>query len=235
MAKVPLILLPGTLCDERLWEMVNLSDLAEVKVCDVSKADTIEGLAKSVLEDAPERFALAGLSLGGIISLEIMRLAPERVMKLALLDTNPNPPQPEQISGWERFIEMANNGQFLDITRKYLLPVLIHQDRRHDEALVSKIIDMAEKVGKVGYINQLKAVMTRSDQRSILSTIDCPTMILVGKEDMVCPVQMSEFLKEKIPGARLEIVNHSGHLSALEQPGKVSALLRDWLMKGEER
>ncbi|MFD9627293.1 alpha/beta fold hydrolase [Peribacillus muralis] len=235
MAIVPLILLPGTLCDERLWEMVNLSDLAEVKVCDVSKADTIEGLAKSVLEDAPERFALAGLSLGGIISLEIMRLAPERVMKLALLDTNPNPPQPEQISGWERFIEMANNGQFLDITRKYLLPVLIHQDRRHDEALVSKIIDMAEKVGKVGYINQLKAVMTRSDQRPILSAIDCPTMILVGKEDMVCPVQMSEFLKENIPGARLEIVNHSGHLSALEQPEKVSALLRDWLMKGEER
>ncbi|MCK1992254.1 alpha/beta hydrolase [Peribacillus muralis] len=235
MAKVPLILLPGTLCDERLWETMNLSDLAEVKVCDVSKADTIEGLAKSVLEDAPERFALAGLSLGGIISLEIMRLAPERVMKLALLDTNPNPPQPEQISGWERFIEMANNGQFLDITRKYLLPVLIHQDRRHDEALVSKIIDMAEKVGKVGYINQLKAVMTRSDQRPILSAIDCPTMILVGKEDMVCPVQMSEFLTENIPGARLEIVNHSGHLSALEQPEKVSALLRDWLMKGEER
>ena len=94
MDKVPLILLPGTLCDERLWEMVNLSDLADVKVCDVSKADTIEGIAKSVLEEAPDKFALAGLSLGGIISLEIMRIAPERVMKLALLDTNPNPPQP---------------------------------------------------------------------------------------------------------------------------------------------
>ncbi|WP_285767317.1 alpha/beta hydrolase [Peribacillus sp. SI8-4] len=231
MKKVPLMLLPGTLCDERLWESVNLSDMADVRVCDVTKADTIEGLAKSVLKEAPDRFALAGLSLGGIISLEIMRLAPERVIKLALLDTNPSPPQPEQISGWGRFIEMANNGQFLDITRNHLLPVLIHPDRRSDEALVSKIIDMANKVGPKGYINQLKAVMTRSDQRPILSDIQCPTVILVGREDAVCPVHMSEFLQKNIPEASLEIVNHSGHLITLEQPGKVSSLLRDWLMK----
>ncbi|PAK40786.1 alpha/beta fold hydrolase [Peribacillus simplex] len=229
MGKVPLILLPGTLCDERLWEMVNLSDLADVKVCDVSKADTIEGIAKSVLEEAPDKFALAGLSLGGIISLEIMRIAPERVMKLALLDTNPNPPSLEQIEGWERFVEMANNGQFLDITLHHLLPVLIHPDRRNDEALVSKIIDMAEKVGKEGYINQLKAVMTRSDQRPILAAIECPTMILAGKEDRVCPVHMSEFLNKNIPAASLEIICHSGHLSTLEQPEKVSAAMRKWL------
>jgi pimeloyl-ACP methyl ester carboxylesterase len=229
MAKVPLILLPGTLCDERLWETVNLSDLADVKVCDVSKADTIEGIAKSVLEEAPDKFALAGLSLGGIISLEIMRIAPERVIKLALLDTNPNPPSLEQIEGWERFIDMANNGQFLDITINHLLPVLIHPHRRNDEGLVSTIIDMAEKVGIEGYINQLKAVMTRSDQRPILSTISCPTMILVGREDRVCPLRMSEFLTENIPAANLEIISHSGHLSPLEQPEKVSAALREWL------
>ncbi|MFJ9384328.1 alpha/beta fold hydrolase [Peribacillus sp. NPDC101481] len=229
MAKVPLILLPGTLCDERLWETVNLSDLADVKVCDVSKADTIEGIAKSVLEEAPDKFALAGLSLGGIISLEIMRIAPKRVIKLALLETNPNPPSLEQIEGWERFIDMANNGQFLDITINHLLPVLIHPDRRNDEGLVSTIIDMAEKVGIEGYINQLKAVMTRSDQRPILSTISCPTMILVGREDRVCPLHMSEFLTENIPRANLEIISHSGHLSPLEQPEKVSAALREWL------
>ncbi|CAH0238753.1 Sigma factor SigB regulation protein RsbQ [Peribacillus simplex] len=229
MDKVPLILLPGTLCDERLWETVNLSDLTDVKVCDVSKADTIEGIAKSVLEEAPDKFALAGLSLGGIISLEIMRLAPERVMKLALLDTNPNPPSLEQIAGWERFIDMANNGQFLDITINHLLPVLIHPDRRNDEALVSKIIDMAEKIGIKGYINQLKAVMTRSDQRPILPAIACPTMILVGRDDRVCPLHMSEFLSENIPTSSLEIISHSGHLSPLEQPEKVSAALRKWL------
>ncbi|ASS95475.1 alpha/beta fold hydrolase [Peribacillus simplex] len=229
MDKVPLILLPGTLCDERLWETVNLSDLTDVKVCDVSKADTIEGIAKSVLEEAPDKFALAGLSLGGIISLEIMRLAPERVMKLALLDTNPNPPTLEQIEGWERFIDMANNGQFLDITINHLLPVLIHPDRRNDEALVSKIIDMAEKIGIKGYINQLKAVMTRSDQRPILPAIACPTMILVGRDDRVCPLHMSEFLSENIPTSSLEIISHSGHLSPLEQPEKVSAALRKWL------
>ncbi|MFD6210457.1 alpha/beta fold hydrolase [Peribacillus sp. NPDC060253] len=229
MDKVPLILLPGTLCDERLWEKVNLSDHAEVKVCDVSRADTIEGIAKSVLENAPDKFALAGLSLGGIISLEIMRLAPDRVMKLALLDTNPNPPSLEQIAGWERFIDMANNGHFLDITIQHLLPVLIHPDRRNDETLASTIIDMAKKIGNEGYINQLKAVMTRSDQRPILQTISCPTIVLVGKEDKVCPVHMSEFLTKNIPSARLEVVDHSGHLITLEQPVKVSRLLRNWL------
>ncbi|MED3984996.1 alpha/beta hydrolase [Peribacillus simplex] len=229
MDKVPLILLPGTLCDERLWETVNLADLADVKVCDVSKADTIEGIAKSVLEEAPDKFALAGLSLGGIISLEIMSLAPERVMKLALLDTNPNPPTLEQIEGWERFIDMANNGQFLDITINHLLPVLIHPVRRNDESLVSKIIDMAEKIGIEGYINQLKAVMTRSDQRPILPAIACPTMILIGRDDRVCPLHMSEFLSENIPTSSLEIISHSGHLSPLEQPEKVSAALRKWL------
>ncbi|RAS91815.1 hypothetical protein A3863_04880 [Priestia endophytica] len=231
MAKTPLFLVPGTLCDERLWshQIENLSDVAEVKVCDVTKDDSISRMAQSILEEAPDKFALAGLSLGGIISLEIMRLAPERVIKLALLDTNPTPPEHDQIATWEGFINMANNGQFLDITITHLLPILIHPDRRKDETLVSTIIDMAKKIGKEGYINQLKAVMTRSDQRPILSTITCPTMVLVGKEDMVCPVHMSEFLTESIPTASLEIVDHSGHLSALEQPEKVSALLKKWL------
>ncbi|MED3726324.1 alpha/beta hydrolase [Priestia filamentosa] len=231
MAKTPLILIPGTLCDNRLWghQRRYLSDIAEVNICEVTKGDSISSLAHSILEKAPEKFALAGLSLGGIISLEIMRLAPERVIKLALLDTNPNPPHPDQIATWERFINMANNGQFLDITITHLLPILIHPDRKKDETLVSTIIDMARQIGKDGYINQLKAVMTRSDQRSILSTIACPTIVLVGKEDMVCPVHMSEFLTESIPTARLEIVDYSGHLITLEQPEKVSALLRGWL------
>ena len=231
MAKTPLILLPGTLCDERLWghQLKYLSDIAEVTIGDVTKEDSISSLAHSILKKAPERFALAGLSLGGIISLEIMRIAPERVIKLALLDTNPNPPDYNQIAVWERFIDMANNGQFLDITITHLLPILIHPNRRKDEALVSTIIDMAKKIGKESYIKQLKAVITRLDQRPILSTIACPTMVLVGKEDMVCPVHMSEFLTESIPTASLEIIEHSGHLSTLEQPEKVSALLKGWL------
>jgi pimeloyl-ACP methyl ester carboxylesterase len=232
MSKTPLLLVPGTLCDERLWkhQIENLSDLAEVKVCDVTKHDSITGLAQSILEKAPEKFALAGLSLGGIISLEIMRLAPERVKKLALLDTNPTPPKSEQISGWEKFIDMANNGQFLTITIDHLIPVLIHPDRRKDETLVETIIGMAEKIGKDAYINQLKAVIGRSDQRPILSTIICPTMVIVGSEDRICSIHMSEFITENISNSCLEIVNNSGHLSTLEQPETVSFLLRKWLI-----
>ncbi len=232
MTKTPLLLVPGTLCDERLWshQIENLSDLAEVKVCDVTKDDSIYGLAQSILEEAPEKFALAGLSLGGIISLEIMRLAPERVKKLALLDTNPNPPKSEQISSWEKFIEMANNGQFLTITKNELLPVLIHPERRNDDRLIETIIDMAEKIGKDAYINQLKAVMGRSDQRPILPTIICPTMVIVGSEDKICPIHMSKYIAENISTSSLEIVDKSGHLSTLEQPEIVSSLLRKWLI-----
>ncbi|MGM7724277.1 alpha/beta fold hydrolase [Metabacillus sp. Hm71] len=231
MSKTPLLLVPGTLCDERLWkhQIESLSDLAEVKVCDVTRQDSITGLAKSILEEAPDKFALAGLSLGGIISLEIMRLAPERVKKLALLDTNPTPPKSEQISGWEKFIDMANNGQFLTITIDHLIPVLIHPDRRKDDSLVETILDMAKKIGKDAYINQLKAVMGRLDQRPILATIKCPTMVIVGKEDRVCPIQMSEFIAENIATSCLEIIDKCGHLSTLEQPEIVSILLRKWL------
>jgi len=230
-SRIPLILLPGTLCDERLWQyqLESLQDIAKVTVGNITQHNTIKALAEDVLAKAPREFALAGLSLGGIVALEIMRIAPERVLKLALLDTNPYPPRLEQRSMWERFFEMIDNNQFMDITREHLLPVLIHPDKQNNEEVVSVILDMAEKVGEDAYINQLKAVMNREDQRTILPSITCSTTIIVGREDRVCPVHMSEYMAASVTNATLEIIENAGHLITLEQPENVTRHLRRWL------
>ncbi|MBO1909822.1 alpha/beta fold hydrolase [Sporosarcina sp. 6E9] len=230
--RIPLIFLPGTLCDARLWQyqMESLEGIADITVGNISRKDSIKALAMDVLSEAPQEFALAGLSLGGIVALEIMRIAPERVTKLALLDTNPYPPKIEQRRIWDRYFEMITNNQFMDITKKHLLPVLIHPDQQNDKELVSVILRMAETVGEEAYINQLKAVMNRNDQTSILPTISCPTTIIVGKEDQICPVHMSVYMATTIPGSNIKIIENAGHLITLEQPEIVNKYLREWLL-----
>lgn len=233
MTKEHLILLPGTLCNENLWryQMEDLADVAAIQVGDLTKDDTIQGMATSILNKAPALFSLAGLSMGGIVAMEIMRQAPERVKKLALLDTNPNPPHPEQIKGWESFIDMAQHGKFMDVTEKYLLPVLIHPDRQKDLDLIETIKKMAEDVGPKGMINQMMALMTRPDSRENLSAIECPTLVLLGRQDMLCPIDIHEYLVSNIPNASLSVIEECGHLSTLERPEEVTSCLYDWIMK----
>jgi pimeloyl-ACP methyl ester carboxylesterase len=233
MTKEHLILLPGTLCNENLWrnQIDDLADVAAIQVGDLTNDDTIQGMATSILNKAPALFSLAGLSMGGIVATEIMRQAPERVKKLALLDTNPNPPLPEQIKGWENFIDMAQHGKFMDVTEKYLLPVLIHPDRQKDLDLIETIKKMAEDVGPKGMINQMKALMTRPDGRENLSAIECPTLVLLGRQDMLCPIDMHEYLVSNIPNASLSVIEECGHLSTLERPEEVTSCLYDWIMK----
>jgi pimeloyl-ACP methyl ester carboxylesterase len=232
MTKEHLILLPGTLCTENLWkhQVDHLADVADIQVGDLTKDDTIQGMATSILREAPAVFSLAGLSMGGIVAMEIIRQAPERVKKLALLDTNPNPPRPEQITGWENFIYMAKHGEFMDVTEKYLLPVLIHPDRQEDLDLVKTIKEMAEDVGPKAMTRQMMALMTRPDIREFLSVIKCPTLVLLGRQDALCSMEMHEYLISVIPNAKLSIIEESGHLSTLERPEEVTSLLRNWLL-----
>lgn len=232
MSKEDLILLPGTLCTESLWknQIEHLSDVANIQVGDLTQNDTIQGMAESILREAPSEFSLAGLSMGGIVAMELMRQAPERVKRLALLDTNPTPPRSEQIAGWENFIAMANNGQFMDITEKYLLPVLIHPDRQKDDDLVQTIMQMAEDIGPKAMIRQMKALMTRPDVRENLSSIKSPTLVLLGRQDKLCSLLMHEYLVSVIPDSTLSVIEKCGHLSTLERPEEVTAVLRDWLL-----
>ncbi|MBT2698550.1 alpha/beta hydrolase [Bacillus sp. ISL-40] len=232
MSKEDLILLPGTLCTESLWkyQIEQLSDVANIQVGDLTQNDTIQGMAESILREAPSEFCLAGLSMGGIVALEIMRQAPERVKRLALLDTNPTPPRSEQIAGWENFIAMANNGRFLEITEKYLLPVLIHPNRQKDDNLVKTIIQMAEDIGPNAMSRQMNALMTRPDVREHLSSIKSPTLVILGDQDELCPIGMHEYLASVIPNAELAVIENCGHLSTMERPKEVTTVLRDWLL-----
>lgn len=231
MNKEQLILLPGTLCSEILWsdQIEHLSDIADTHVGDLTQDETIQGMAKSILRKAPPEFSLAGLSMGGIVAMEVVRQAPERVKRLALLDTNPLPPRAEQIKGWENFIGMANEGRFTEVTEKYLLPGLVHPGRLKDLNLIEKIIKMAEDIGPKAMIKQMKALMTRPDAREHLSKINCPTLVLLGRQDALCSIEMHEFLTSAIPNAKLCVIEECGHLSTMEKPEEVTLALRSWL------
>lgn len=225
-----LILLPGLLCDARLWQHQSeaLSAIAQVSVADLTAEGTIGAMARHVLSRAPEQFALAGLSMGGYVALEIMRQAPDRVVRLALLDTNARADSPQQTADRWALIGLARTGEFKGVTRR-LLPLLVHRDRVEDERLAGEIFAMAERVGRDAFIRQQRAIMGRPDSRRDLSLIHCPTLVLCGRQDLLTPLAMATEMAEKIPRAVLIVIEECGHLAPLERPEAVTAALSDWL------
>ncbi len=232
MTKTPLILLPGLLCDEALWahQSETLSDIADITVADLSQDETIQGMAERVLDSAPETFALAGLSMGGYVAQEIMRQAPERVERLALLDTSSRPDSPENTEQRKGFIEQLELGDFKGVTSR-LLPLLVHQDRLSDDALIAVIQSSAQNVGPEAYIRQQKGVMTRPDGRQSLKKVTCPALVLCGRQDALTPLALHEEMAAAIPGASLVVIEDCGHLAPLERPHAVSAVMRYWLVR----
>lgn len=228
-----LVLVPGLLCDQALWshQVDFLSDVARTAVPDTTRDDSIAAMASRALEAAPDRFALAGLSMGGYVALEIMRQAPERVSRLALLDTSARADTPEQTARRRGLIELAEKGRFKGVTPR-LLPLLIHPDRQAEESLSGAVMAMAERVGQQAFLRQQRAIMGRRDSRPDLPGIDVPTLVLCGRQDALTPLAVHEEMAAAIPGARLCIVEECGHLSPMERPHAVTALLRDWLLRG---
>ena len=187
------------------------------------------GVAHDVLAAAPFAvFALAGLSMGGYIALEIMRQAPQRVSKLALLDTAAGADLPEQTQRRMEFISLAERGKFLGIT-DMLLPLLVHPSRLNERALTDVVKSMAKNVGKEAFVRQQRAIMSRADSRVLLGAIACPTLVLCGRQDALTPLARHEEIAAGIMGSRLEIIEDCGHLSTLERPAEVNAALRRWL------
>ena len=235
MPRTPLVLLPGTLLDAELFghQIAHLADVAEISVGDLAGPDSIAGMAAAVLAAAPPRFALAGLSLGGIVALEILRQAPVRVARLALLDTNPLPPRPDQLAAWAELGELAAAGRLDEVVDR-LLPGLFRPGWRGDEPAVSAVRAMARRVGAAAYGRQLQALASRPDSRPTLAAIAVPTLALVGRQDALTPVALHQEMAATIPGAALVIVEQCGHLSPLEQPQAVTAALRYWLQIAEK-
>ena len=228
--KLPLALLPGLLCDHALWQhqVAGLSDIADCWVADFTTQDSAAAMVDSVLEAMPARFALAGLSMGGYVALELMARAPERVERLALIDTRAQGDTEQETSRRRGLIELARKGQFKGVTPR-LLPLFIHEGRLEDEALTSVVTGMAERVGRDAFISQQQAILTRRSHLETLARIDVPTLILCGRQDALTPLSDHETMAAAIAGSHLVVVDDCGHLASLERPETVTAAMRSWL------
>jgi pimeloyl-ACP methyl ester carboxylesterase len=228
----PLVLLPGLLCDRRLFGP-QLPALAaggrRVLVPDPTGEDTIEALAARVVAGAPsEPFALCGLSMGGYVAQEVVRQAPDRVARLALLDTRARADSPEEGARRRGLIELAERGEFRGVTPR-LLPLLVHRERLADGPLTGLVLAMAAAVGRDAFVRQQRAIMARRDYRPLLPAIRVPTLVLCGREDAITPPEMHLELAAAIPDATLVVVPNCGHLAPLERPAAVTAQLLAWL------
>ncbi|HTR84652.1 MAG TPA: alpha/beta hydrolase [Reyranella sp.] len=230
MARQPLVLVPGLLNTRRLFEaqIEGLGDLADVTVPEIWRHDTIGAMAREILATAPPRFALGGFSMGGYVSFEVLRQAPERVERLALMDTQATPDTPEHTANRRSLMEQCKLGRFKGV-QPSLLPNLVHPDHLGDPAITQPILDMAAEVGVEGFLNEQKANMVRPDSRPMLVDIKVPTVVIVGREDHPTPLARSLEMAADIAHARLVVIEKCGHMSTLEHPGQVTEALRRWL------
>ncbi|MDQ4127667.1 MAG: alpha/beta hydrolase [Actinomycetota bacterium] len=238
LTRTPLVFVPGLLCDDRLWQpqVGRLLDVAEPVIADLTAGASVSEMARSVLEAAPsaERFALAGLSMGGYVALEIMRTVPDRVSRLALLDTSARADTAEQTADRRGLIELAESGRFEEVSRR-LLQREVHPGRLDDERIVSTVLDMAHAVGPQAFVRQEEAIIGRPDGRRGLPNIACPTLVLCGREDALTPLHLHQEMASLIPDSRLCVIEDCGHLSTIERPEAVAAALREWLAQSGGR
>lgn len=225
-----LVLLPGLACDARLFaaQAGALADIAAPLVPNLDAASVGE-MAEAVLDAAPRRFALAGLSMGGYVAMEILRRAPSRVTRLALISTTARPDAPEQTAMRRELIELARTARFAQVMPR-LLPKLISAGRRDDAALKRLVIDMADAVGAEAFARQQTAILSRPDSREDLGRVTVPTAIVCGDADELTPPDRHEEIAASIGGARLVVIPGSGHLATLEAPEAAAAALRAWLL-----
>jgi pimeloyl-ACP methyl ester carboxylesterase len=227
---LPLLLIPGLLCSARLYaaQIPALWPCGPVTVADHTRDDSMTAIARRILAAAPPRFALAGLSMGGYISFEILRQAPARVVKLALLDTTARADTPEAIAARRAQIAQVAAGGLGEVADAQFMR-LVHPLRREDASLREINRLMAREVGAEGFVRQQTAIVGRVDSRPMLKDIRCPALVLVGEADTLTPPDRAAEMADGIPGAHLVEVPDSGHLSTLERPDAVTHALLEWL------
>lgn len=229
MSAENLLLLPGMMCDARLWAEQEAHLTQRVFHADTSKHDSIFDMAKSVLRDAPDSFAMVGLSMGGILAFEIWRQAAERVTHLALLDTNPHAESPDRQSMRLDQIAAAASGRLRELATESLKPIYLAEAHRDDEDLLNTILDMVMDLGADVFRSQSLALRSRIDSVPTLETISCPTLVMCGDEDRICPPAYHELMAAEIPNAELKVIPNCGHLSSMEQPDVVTSELKNLL------
>ena len=226
----PLVLLPGMMCDERLFasQINELSKQREVHFAKITDYETISELASDVLNNAPPVFALAGLSMGGIVAMEIVSQAPERVERLALLDTNPLAELPDVLKRRGPQIDAIKNGQLKEIIRDEMKPNYLFDGVRKTEIL-KLCMDMALDIGPAAFIRQSIALRDRVDQKNTLGSYKRPALVLCGRHDVLCPLERHELMHTLLENSKLEIIEDAGHLPTLEQPKITTMALASWL------
>jgi pimeloyl-ACP methyl ester carboxylesterase len=224
----PIVLVPGLFCTPRLYaeQIPALWQFGPVTVADHRRSNTMTEIAQSILSNAPPSFALVGLSMGGYISLEMMRLAPERVSKLALMDTTARPDSPEQTKVRNDQIALARNGGYGKIAYA-AMPMLLHA--HENTTLRNIVVQMAVETGADAFIQQQQAIIGRADSRPLLAEIRCPTLVLVGEQDRLIPPDRSQELAAGIAGARYVAIPDCGHISTIEQPQLTTQALVEWM------
>ena len=230
MSHASLFILPGLLEDADAFEEVigGLQEMATTTVADLTRAETIADLARAALEQAPAgSFALAGHSMGGYVALEIMRQAPQRVARLALLNTHARPDTPESTANRRRLMELADRD--FEAVINALMPKLMTEAHLKDPVLTGIIGAMALATGKDAFKRQERAIIARIDSRPHLAAIRCPTLVVAARDDQLMPVEILEELSHGIRGARLAVVEECGHMASIEQPAVVTGLLREWI------
>ena len=214
---VPLMLLPAMGCDGQLWarQIMDLTDVAHPEFGDLSQDDSLAAMAMRVLAEAPPRFAVAGVSLGGYVAMEMVRQAPDRVERVALFATRASMDvRPRTIAG------------------QGLLATAPHADPRLSVNVSGPAQAMIERVGQVVFERQQRAMLARPDIRAAIDAIKVPTLVAVGDRDRICSPDDARALGDRIPGAHFHILRSCGHLAPLERPGEVTMLLRNWLGVG---
>jgi pimeloyl-ACP methyl ester carboxylesterase len=225
-----IVLVPGLNCSPRLYaaQMPALWRFGPVTVADHTRDDTMTAIAARILAEAPPRFALAGLSMGGYVALEIVRQTASRVTRLALLDTGARDDPPDAQAKRHANIALAAEGRFREIV-DVQFPIYVHPGRADDAALKADYLAMCHDVGPQAYVRQQKAIMSRADSRPLLASITCPTLVLVGAQDAATPPALSEEMAAGIAGSRLVQIPECGHLSTMERPEAVTEELVAWM------
>ena len=226
----PLLLLPGMMCDARLFapQVSEFSDNRRLIVMPLTGKTSTKKIAEDVLQKAPHRFALLGLSMGGIVAMEIVKQAPERVTHLALLDTNPAVDAPEKAAVRNNQIQRVNAGELRAVMRDEMKPNYLAEGPNKADIL-ELCMDMAEALGPQVFADQSIALQTRPDQIKTLKKVQVPTLIACGVHDTLCPLEKHQLMHSLIRNSKLSVIAGAGHLPTLEQPELINQEISEWL------
>ena len=234
--RASVLMLPGLLCDHTIWQAQaeGLADIADVTIADFSQFDDLADMARAALDlvaDDPMRrpVHVVGHSMGGRVAFEVWRLAPERVRSLVVLDTGAHPAGPDEAVSRQPLLDVSAH-EGMEALAAGWLPPMVHPDRRDDPTIMSPLTEMVMRATPELHARQIRALLGRPDATALLATITVPTLVIVGREDEWSPVAQHETITAAMTGARLEIIDRSGHMVTVEQPDAVTALLREWLL-----